>query len=554
MYFSIDSYKSALDNVSNQQIDNAFFGLLFMLKEVSRNQLIVSRKKLKFFSGNVSVGLNKHFSFTERTANGKDEYLLLSDDFAFQVKNNLLHRHKVDLLSIIVLCTHQCPLTSKSIPDIFSSFSNEFGLDNEIINEWFLSKPDSITLSFSNSPITLHDLSKKIGTLHHKTISFDGASTNNFYKGNIREQQKFAGDWGASGFLQKFKPTTGTGNFAAVLHSDLISSVIDEPNTDSTTAKSNNPPSDIIGYNKIFYGAPGTGKSHKVHHEITHGCSKHVTVFHSDTLYSDFVGTLKPKSDVNEDGDSIVKYEFRPGPFTNALIDSLIAPNDEVFLIIEEINRSHAASVFGELFQLLDRNGSGASEYSITPSDPDMLNYINNNLLHHNIDPIKTLSIPNNMTLLATMNSSDQAVVPLDTAFKRRWSFEYLGLNFKSEAVPKNNLEIVLSAEKISIPWEYFANNVINAALIELNVPEDRLIGPFFLNIYDLKDAKAANEAIASKLFIYIWDDILRNRKHERMHVFSSEFSTFSTLYNAFLHGKPVFSLSIENVIKEYKR
>ncbi|MBF4391391.1 AAA family ATPase, partial [Vibrio anguillarum] len=116
----------------------------------------------------------------------------------------------------------------------------------------------------------------------------------------------------------------------------------------------------------IYYGAPGTGKSYRIKNEI--GQAKQIrTVFHPDTQYSDFVGTLKPKTVTNNAGDPIITYEFRPGPFTKAFIEAekVKSTLEPVYLVIEEINRASAAAVFGELFQLLDRKANGSSEYEI---------------------------------------------------------------------------------------------------------------------------------------------------------------------------------------------
>jgi len=130
-------------------------------------------------------------------------------------------------------------------------------------------------------------------------------------------------------------------------------------------------------------------------------------IFHPDYTYSDFVGQILPR--VNE--DSSVSYEFTPGPFTNILKKAYLNPEKEYFLIIEEINRGNAPAIFGDIFQLLDRNKDGASEYEITNNDVANIIYGDKN---HKV------SIPSNMSILCTMNTSDQNVFTLDTAFQRR--------------------------------------------------------------------------------------------------------------------------------------
>ncbi|MBE4012686.1 AAA family ATPase [Vibrio parahaemolyticus] len=298
-----------------------------------------------------------------------------------------------------------------------------------------------------------------------------------------------------------------------------------------------------IGVNKIFYGAPGTGKSYRVFTDECKGAEKVVTVFHPDTQYSDFVGALKPKMERDNSGQLIVTYRFRAGPFTRALLLAKSQPEKYVCLVIEEINRASAAAVFGELFQLLDRNENGESTYRIDAADPDMLEYINEQLELSGREPLTQLQIPENLSLFATMNSSDQAVMPLDTAFKRRWMFEYLEINFAHPEVSRVSIPIKTQEGTIQIQWPDFAQT-INNVLIDLGVAEDRLIGQFFLNKNELKDASVAMSAINDKLFVYLWDDVLRHFGDKR--IFSKAFSTFGQLSSAFRRGEAIFSNMLE--------
>lgn len=302
------------------------------------------------------------------------------------------------------------------------------------------------------------------------------------------------------------------------------------------------------GRNKIFYGAPGTGKSHKIHTEECDGAKKIVTVFHPETQYNDFVGALKPKMEINSEGKSEVTYQFRPGPFTNALIEAKSHPSNHVCLIIEEINRAPAAAVFGELFQLLDRDEKGQSTYKIDAADPDMLSYINSQLRLKGKKEIEQLEIPSNLSILATMNSSDQAVMPMDAAFKRRWSFQYLDINFEAKGVPNSELTLTTTNGEYEISWTKFAM-IINEALVDLHVAEDRLLGPFFLTKEELRNKLTAKDTITGKLFVYLWDDVLRHVGQNR--VFSSNYKTFGKLSSAFEKDMAVFSTTIEEKIEK---
>lgn len=185
--------------------------------------------------------------------------------------------------------------------------------------------------------------------------------------------------------------------------------------------------------NRIVFGAPGTGKSFRLKNdceelmEKTSGTYERVT-FHPDYSYSQFVGTYKPV--MGEDNNSI-RYDFVAGPFMRVYVDAIKSgrtgsPKAHL-LLIEEINRAKVAAVFGDVFQLLDRDSDGVSEYEIQASE-DIRRYLAKELggLPDNYNKIK---LPNNMFIWATMNSADQGVFPMDTAFKRRWNFEYLGIN-----------------------------------------------------------------------------------------------------------------------------
>ncbi|MBU2899067.1 McrB family protein [Vibrio hepatarius] len=297
--------------------------------------------------------------------------------------------------------------------------------------------------------------------------------------------------------------------------------------------------------NKIVYGAPGTGKSYSIKNGLDEN-NLIRTVFHPDTQYSDFVGSLKPIM-----LDEFVGYEFRPGPFTEAIIKAINKPSHSISLIIEEINRASAAAVFGEIFQLLDRGNDGHSEYSIDVSDPDLLAYLNSKTYGYFKDG--KLFIPSNLALLATMNSSDQAVMPMDTAFKRRWEFSYLKIDYANASEGELNIPVssIDNHSTLTIKWSTFAQ-VINEQLSLENVPEDRLLGHRFLNENELE--KDPEGSLKGKLFMYLWDDVLRHGQHSTVFKEDVELNdgettrlnTFGHLVNAFEKGKAVFNDTVE--------
>ncbi|MDY6525095.1 AAA family ATPase, partial [Acinetobacter faecalis] len=200
----------------------------------------------------------------------------------------------------------------------------------------------------------------------------------------------------------------------------------EENNDASSITEVKKSESPIKGYNKIIYGAPGAGKSASVSEIVGENYIR--TVFHPETQYSDFIGCLKPHKDSSSGN---ITYSFRKGPFIQILEKALLNPDTNYFLVIEELNRANTAAVFGEIFQLLDRDDEGKSEYPILIQDEDLYDALEETLgSEHEFIVKRHLMIPSNLSIIATMNSSDQAVFPLDTAFKRRWIFEYLPIDF----------------------------------------------------------------------------------------------------------------------------
>lgn len=194
---------------------------------------------------------------------------------------------------------------------------------------------------------------------------------------------------------------------------------------------------------KIFYGAPGTGKSHTVDTEYVKGNKCFRITFHPDTDYASFVGCYKPKmgGDTGED----ITYSFVPQVFLNAYTYAWNHPDEPTYLVIEELNRGNCAQIFGDIFQLLDRQKTvhpGYSKYTIN-ADSDIATYLSGELEDkeryekaiYEIYGLKEfdfsiLALPSNLNILATMNTSDQSLFPIDSAFKRRWEMEYVGVNY----------------------------------------------------------------------------------------------------------------------------
>lgn len=308
-----------------------------------------------------------------------------------------------------------------------------------------------------------------------------------------------------------------------------------------------------LPFNLIIYGAPGTGKSHELKNRVnTHFPNELLRTritFHPNYNYRNFVGTYKPTplyknselaiygskqtNDEEVRREPVIDYIFEPGPYIQSFLKAYHNPNHNFVLIIEELNRANAPAVFGELFQLLDREADGSSNYSVRLEEATM-NYLRDNNVNDN-----EICMPKNLYLWATMNNADQGVLPLDTAFKRRWSFEHIGLNDNENEVDNLNIELSFIPEGRHLNWNVFRRQLNDYLVGNLKIHEDKLIAPFFLRENELNDQKA----IKNKLLLYLKEDVLKYKDG----LFNAQ--TFSQICEVYNQGNAVFNedFGIEN-------
>ncbi len=258
----------------------------------------------------------------------------------------------------------------------------------------------------------------------------------------------------------------------------------------------------------IYFGAPGTSKSTSIK-KRTEGKEQHRVTFHPDTDYASFVGCYKP---TKEEGQDEISYEFVAQTFVKSYVsawEKLYDPtedNKEVFLIVEEINRGNCAQIFGDLFQLLDRNEDGYSDYTIE-SDEDLRRYLKKAFENSNINmPAIKLGIkmmlPPNLFIWATMNTSDQSLFPIDSAFKRRWNWKYLPI--KNE---KKDHTIALSDGSRYDWWSFIST--VNARIEKVTESEDKQLGYWFAK--PDHDTFINAETIVGKVVFYLWNDVFKD-------------------------------------------
>ncbi len=303
------------------------------------------------------------------------------------------------------------------------------------------------------------------------------------------------------------------------------------------TPKPNGP----LSRNLIYFGAPGTGKSHNLEQKAKGNfAEKNITriTFHPDYSYASFVGSLKPQSGEDEKGQHQIYYKFVPGPFIETYVNAINNPDEKYLLIIEEINRANPAAVFGDIFQLLDRNADGNSDYPIKTSK-ELREFLDADLTGINHDKkegrLDILSIPPNMYIWATMNSADQGVFPMDTAFKRRWDFNYVGIDDGESLIADKVIPLGHTGRKAK--WNDLRKE-INNVLLQARINEDKLIGPFFIDPSLLTEDNFV-ETFKSKVLLYLIEDAAKTKKDR---VFNSGTITYSIVAGDFdTEGEKIF-------------
>lgn len=356
------------------------------------------------------------------------------------------------------------------------------------------------------------------------------------------------------------------------------------------------PSSPTASHQIIYYGAPGTGKSHKIKEQLEGVSKENIfrTTFHPDSDYSTFVGAYKPTmekpidkiyakselisklTEMKEGGityssqkfgakywqslkllnlsdkkeilqacgmsdnytvefdkgmavgeeylansnKSRIIYSFIPQSFINAYMQAYRKPDENVYLIIEEINRGNCAQIFGDLFQLLDRDENGISEYTIK-ADADLKAFLKEKLGEDN-PGIKDgeLCLPANLYIYATMNTSDQSLFPIDSAFKRRWDWEYEPIKYKN-----TNWKIVIDGTEYS--WTSFQRKV-NDKILSATSSEDKMLGDYFVNP---SDGIITNKVLLNKILFYLWNDVCKDGEGEIFKISETEEVSFSELY-----------------------
>lgn len=298
----------------------------------------------------------------------------------------------------------------------------------------------------------------------------------------------------------------------------------------------------------IYYGAPGTGKSYNVDELVlSMGLGEEQifrTTFHPEYSYNDFIGQLLPKVKKDINGDTEITYEFTKGVFTRALEKAYEDISKKIFLIIEEMSRGDCAAIFGDIFQLLDRESNGLNKgYSRY--------FINNEIIAKDIIAISgdKIKLPPNFNILGTVNTSDQNVFVMDTAFKRRFEWHYISTKPVMENnIYLNNVDVEIYEDNVgtsmNVEWVdlYGTLNRFISDSRFLGLGEDKQLGQFFIEFNMSGSYAEHKDQIKNKLLHYLWSDVHNSSYSNDTSLFDSAITSFSELYDSFEDDKKIFS------------
>lgn len=516
------------------------------------NEEIVPNKSYKIDGIKLRQQLSYVFDkeYKSNFSKQQENYIIFAKNWFTTFFENEI-KNKIDLLSCAVFFLRrrnfENPVTSD---DVVNNFLHLYNLSN--YKEIWFENNSTLKINYSSND-----------SKNNQDEFYSHLSSSSFYSITFNNTlQKYAYDLSAAGHIQTLYSAKGILKTCIFSNEPLDSYYIME-NTKKHDI--NNPPSSTPTQT-IYYGVPGSGKSHKID-EQTQNISEEQkirVVFHPEYTNADFIGQVLPKVE-----DGTVKYEFKPGPFTKILYRAYHNSNTQYYLIIEEINRGNAAAIFGDVFQLLDRIEKGGSPETVNEntfgegwSKYFVENDFINNYLRSPVEYSKEgftenhgnksttfdngisftantgIRLPPNLSLFATMNTSDQNVFTLDNAFQRRWEMELV----QNQCNDSSQMDAKITVNNQSITWKNFQtqiNSIIGEKSNEggLSSMEDKRLGCWFI--------KAENNAInekkfANKVLKYLWDDAFKFYHQE---IFESDIKNFEELQKRFFEkGFDVFS------------
>ncbi len=515
-----ESWKSIIEQGETSRASlNKFFGILEILKHLNTQTgyPVESNYQYNVFSSQLSSSLQEKFFFDEsskKNFTSQDTLnIIFPNDWAFNAFQILLKNNQLPLKNVACVSLQNEEFDDNfSEQDVIERFLKIYHLAN--IANIFFTNENEVNIEFSSSILDRNSLFSDLKNHFNST-------DNNYYTFDFTTKLKDAnpGELTRGPFIQPLY--SGQENLKCLLIANFnITEYYKIGKTENSVAdifSSENP----LSHQIIFYGSPGTGKSREIEMR-TNGHNRIRTTFHPETDYHSFVGSYKPVMDgIN------IKYEFVPQAFTKAYCNAWLNPEQPYFLIIEEINRGNCAQIFGDIFQCLDRDKTGKSKYEID-CDKDLADFLKIIFTGKDIVTDKII-LPNNLYIFATMNTSDQSLFPMDSAFKRRWDWEFVPINYDDA----NSLNIVIG--DITYNWGKFIEN-INPKIKELTGSEDKQLGNRFVNP---KDGNITFDQLRSKVLFYLWSEVYKDEFGTQSSIFKYELEEnnpidfqFGELYN----------------------
>ncbi|MGE6244436.1 McrB family protein [Psychrobacter proteolyticus] len=482
---------------------NSLGGLLALFYSVDNISVIEDQTAYEVYSDTVGNLLKNWFGFIDQDErvvdNNKKLHFILSTDWSNKFVSYVSKKDSNDVIKPKIadyaLFVCRCKVYKDHniyISQIVEDFKIDLKLDHNDLNTIFDMEYNDYLLDLEDSYsqedllIILKD-EFSIDNIF-TTISLDSNSVTTISSSPASLSQ--------APFIQTLYSGMQIQNIVLLNNSNLSEAY----NLGSTKAK----PTKTNVSNTIYYGAPGTGKSRKVT-DLLEDVSreyKETVTFHPDYDYVSFVGGYKPISEKDSNGDESIKYKFVPQVFTNIYVNAWKNPQEQFYLVIEEINRGNCAEIFGDIFQLLDQN----QKYTVTPSS-ELKAYLVQELSEHLEGIADGLKMPNNLSILATMNTSDQSLFPMDSAFKRRWDWEYIPINYDKSNNPSSEF-IVEFDDGTYFSWLDFIGKVNAKIKDNHNLGMDKCIGNYFINPTD--NIISLNTFINKAIF-YLWNDVFKD-------------------------------------------
>ncbi len=489
----------------------------------------INSKKLKLKLSKVFDNIPK-IDFTE----ADPKFIVFSNNWENHFFETII-KERIDLLSIAIFFLRRNSFEQhKSADEIIKLFIEENNISQNLLDIWFIKKND-ISIDYNENDIEKNQ--NEFYKLRFNTDSFKSITFNSVI-------QKCSYEFSAAAHIQTLY--SGNDIKKSFIYSDV--SLDAYYNFKGTAPVSTN--KIPFAHNRIIFGAPGTGKSYQLDSNLKDETGANFftyyerVTFHPSYSYANFVGTYKPVKDKKNNGQ--ITYEFVEGPFIRVLRQALCDTKENNYLlIIEEINRANVTAVFGDVFQLLDRDSENCSQYFVASSED-----LRKHLIKHGVpnDKAEELRIPSNMYIWATMNSADQGVQPLDTAFKRRWEFEYLNINNSENKIDENMKSIKFP--KTSIDWNLLRHLINNRLSSNYNINEDKLLGPFFVKKGKQNETQFIS-SFKSKVLMYLFEDVCKINPKPLFAGIDKTKLYFSDIVSAFdNNGIDIFNFSEDEVKK----